>query len=90
MEKMTRLRAIRLKYHISLLELERHSSVSNQYLSALELGNTGRTAKNENVLGCAMAEIVRSRKSTLAGLERTLRQYQGHLLEPVEVENDEL
>mgnify|MGYP000119426193 CR=1 FL=1 len=37
MERMTRLRAIRLKYGISLVELERHSHVSNQYLSALEL-----------------------------------------------------
>ena len=35
MERMTRLRAIRLKYGISLIEMERHSRVSNQYLSAL-------------------------------------------------------
>ena len=41
MAETTYLRAIRLKYGISLLELERHSSLSNQYLSALELGNGG-------------------------------------------------
>ena len=54
MERMTRLRAIRLKYGISLIEMERHSHVSNQYLSALELGNASRTANNEEVLGCAI------------------------------------
>ena len=43
MAETTYLRAIRLKYGISLLELERHSSLSNQYLSALELGNAKRT-----------------------------------------------
>lgn len=90
MKKITRLRAIRLKYNISLLELERHSGVSNQYLSALELGNIRRTENNEAVLSCAMSEVLRTRKSSLAGAEQVLRRYQGHLLEPVEVENDEL
>ena len=46
MAETTYLRAIRLKYGISLLELERHSSLSNQYLSALELGNAKRTERN--------------------------------------------
>lgn len=72
MERMTRLRAIRLKYGISLVELERHSHVSNQYLSALELGNVSRTANNEEVLGCAIDEIIRSRKSSLFGLEQMI------------------
>lgn len=72
MERMTRLRAIRLKYGISLVELERHSRVSNQYLSALELGNVSRTANNEEVLGCAIDEIIRSRKSSLLGLEQMI------------------
>ena len=83
MERMTRLRAIRLKYGISLVELERH-------LSALELGNVSRTANNEEVLGCAIDEIIRSRKSSLFGLEQMIRQYRGHLLETVEVEKGEL
>ena len=90
MERMTRLRAIRLKYGISLIEMERHSRVSNQYLSALELGNASRTANNEEVLGCAIDEIIRSRKSSLLGLAQMIRQYRGHLLETVEVEKGEL
>lgn len=72
MERMTRLRAIRLKYGISLIEMERHSRVSNQYLSALELGNVSSTANNEEVLGCAIDEIIRSRKSSLLGLEQMI------------------
>ena len=54
MAETTYLRAIRLKYGISLLELERHSSLSNQYLSALELGNAKRTERNERLLCCAL------------------------------------
>lgn len=72
------------------IEMERHSRVSNQYLSALELGNVSRTANNEEVLGCAIDEIIRSRKSSLLGLEQMIRQYRGHLLETVEVEKGEL
>ena len=79
MAETTYLRAIRLKYGISLLELERHSSLSNQYLSALELGNIKRTERNERLLRCAMEEVIASRE-----------QYQGRLLEAVEADSDEL
>ncbi len=90
MAEMTRLRAIRLKYGISLLELERHSSFSNQYLSALELGEAKRTERSEQALGRALSDIISSRERALDGLTQTLRQHQGHLLETMEVETDEL
>ena len=90
MAAITRLRAIRMKYGISLLELERHSNFSNQYLSALELGSSKRTAKNEEALGRAMAVVAGARKEALAGLEQTLLRYQGRLLETTEVSGDEL
>ena len=90
MAETTYLRAIRLKYGISLLELERHSSLSNQYLSALELGSSKRTAKSEEALSRAMAEVADARKESLAGLEQTLRRHQGRLLETTEVSGDEL
>ena len=38
MAETTYLRYIRLKCGITLMELEEHSSFSNQYLSLLELG----------------------------------------------------
>ena len=49
-------------------------SLIHIYLSALELGNVSRTANNEEVLGCAIDEIIRSRKSSLFGLEQMIRQ----------------
>ena len=90
MAETTYLRAIRLKYGISLLELERHSSLSNQYLSALELGNIKRTERNERLLRCAMEEVIASRERTVDELRRMLLQYQGRLLETVEAETNEL
>lgn len=89
MAETTYLRAIRLKYGISLLELERHSSLSNQYLSALELGKPN--AQRERA-----ASLLRdggghsSRERSLGGLRETLLQYQGRLLETVEADSDEL
>ena len=90
MAETTYLRYIRQKCGITLMELEEHSSFSNQYLSALELGSSKRTAKNEEALSRAMAEVAGARKESLAGLEQTLRRYQGRLLETTEVSGDEL
>ena len=90
MAETTYLRYIRLKCGITLMELEEHSSFSNQYLSALELGSSKRTAKSEEALSRAMAEVAGARKESLAGLEQTLRRYQGRLLETTEVSGDEL
>ena len=56
MAAITRLRAIRMKYGISLLELERHSSFSNQYLSLLELGRANCTPRNAETLDRAMLD----------------------------------
>ena len=90
MAETTYLRYIRLKCGITLMELEEHSSFSNQYLSALELGSSKRTAKSEEALSRAMAEVADARKESLAGLEQTLRRHQGRLLETTEVSGDEL
>lgn len=90
MAASTYLRMIRLKCGVSLLELERHSSFSNQYLSALELGNIKRTERNERLLRCAMEEVIASRERTVDELRRMLLQYQGRLLETVEADTDEL
>ncbi|MFQ9143014.1 MAG: hypothetical protein ACLR4W_12920 [Oscillospiraceae bacterium] len=90
MAASTYLRVIRLKCGVSLLELERHSSFSNQYLSALELGNIKRTERNERLLRCAMEEVIASRERTVDELRRMLLQYQGRLLETVEADSDEL
>ena len=90
MAETTYLRYIRQKCGITLMELEEHSSFSNQYLSALELGSSKRTAKSEEALSRAMAEVAGARKESLAGLEQTLRRYQGRLLETTEVSGDEL
>lgn len=41
-------------------------------------------------LAVPIDELIRSRKSSLLGLEQMIRQYRGHLLETVEVEKGEL
>lgn len=82
----TRLRILRLKHGVSLLELERHCSFSNQYLSVLELGKARRTPYNEKVIGAAIAAIIESRKEDIARLEQSFETHCGHLLDTLEVE----
>ena len=50
MAETTYLRYIRLKCGITLMELEEHSSFSNQYLSLLELGRANCTPRNAETL----------------------------------------
>ena len=90
MIKITRLRLFRFKHHISLSELHRHSGLSHQHISRLELCRRSRTPKGERVLADAIRSIIISRREALENLEREYEVYRGNLLQPLEVETDEL
>ena len=87
MIKITRLRLFRFKHQISLSELHRHSGLSHQHISRLELCRRSRTPKGERVLADA---IIICRREALENLEREYEVYRGNLLQPLEVETDEL
>ena len=90
MIKITRLRLFRFKHQISLSELHRHSGLSHQHISRLELCRRSRTPKGERVLADAIRSIIISRREALENLEREYGVYRGNLLQPLEVETDEL
>ena len=90
MIKITRLRLFRFKHQISLSELHRHSGLSHQHISRLELCRRSRTPKGERVLADAIRSIIISRREALENLEREHEVYRGNLLQPLEVETDEL
>ena len=90
MIKITRLRLFRFKHQISLSELHRHSGLSHQHISRLELCRRSRTPKGERVLADAIRSIILSRREALENLEREYEVYRGNLLQPLEVETDEL
>ena len=90
MIKITRLRLFRFKHQISLSELHRHSGLSHQHISRLELCRRSRTPKGERVLAEAIRSIIISRREALENLEREYEVYRGNLLQPLEVETDEL
>ena len=90
MIKITRLRLFRFKHQISLSELHRHSGLSHQHISRLELCRRSRTPKGERVLADAIRSIIISRREALENLEREYEVYRGNLLQPLEVEADEL
>lgn len=90
MIKITRLRLFRFKHQISLSELHRHSGLSHQHISRLELCRRSRTPKGERVLADAIRSIIISRREALENLEREYEVYRGNLLQPLEAETDEL
>ena len=90
MIKITRLRLFRFEHQISLSELHRHSGLSHQHISRLELCRRSRTPKGERVLADAIRSIIISRREALENLEREYEVYRGNLLQPLEVETDEL
>ena len=90
MIKITRLRLFRFKHQISLSELHRHSGLSHQHISRLELCRRSRTPKGERVLADAIRSIIISRREALENLEREYEVYRGNLLQPLEVETDVL
>ena len=90
MIKITQLRLFRFKHQSSLSELHRHSGFSHQHISRLELCRRSRTPKGERVLADAIRSIIISRREALENLEREYEVYRGNLLQPLEVETDEL
>ena len=90
MIKITRLRLFRFKHQISLSELHRHSGLSHQHISRLELCRRSRTPKGERVLADAIRSNIISRREALENREREYEVYRGNLLQPLEVETDEL
>ena len=85
---MTRLRAMRLKYGVTLVEIEKAAGVCNQQLSRLELGNLPRTVRREERVSDAVASLIAVRKSSIAALEQDYLAAKEQVLGPVEVETE--
>ena len=86
----TQLRRLRRMHHNSLKELQYHSGFSGQYISQLELGRYSSTPRNEQALDHAFRAVIAARKAALEQLELEYEAHKGNLLQPLEVEADEL
>lgn len=89
MQKITNLRRLRGRCHVSLLELEAASGLSNQYISCAELGKVPASQSLEARLDAAMEVIIADRKHELLLLEAGFLKYRGRLLEPAEEDENE-
>lgn len=85
---MTRLRAIRLKYGVTLVEIEKAAGICNQQLSRLDLNLLPRTAQREQRVSDAVASMIAARKASIVDLEQEYLAAKGRLLETVEVETE--
>lgn len=85
----TKLRILRLKYRISLKELAEKGGVSNQQISRLEFGLQS-AARKERLAETALGKVIAARKAELSDLEQEYLFSKGRLLQPMEVDGNEL
>ncbi len=86
----TTLRALRLKYHISLSELAKQGGVSNQHFSRLELGTVRRTIHREQLVEAALLGVIAARRAALVELEKECQVHRKKFLTPTEENRNEL
>lgn len=79
----TKLRVLRLKYRISLMELAKQGGLSNQQISHMELGDIPRTNHKEQLAAAALSGVIAARRAALDGLEREYQASKGQLLIPM-------
>ncbi|MBS6216845.1 MULTISPECIES: helix-turn-helix domain-containing protein [Eubacteriales] len=86
----TKLRVLRLKYKISLMELAKQGGLSNQQISHMELGDIPRTKHKEQLAAAALSRVIAARRASLDSLEREYQASKGQLLTPMEENDHEL
>ncbi len=86
----TRLRIIRHRHKISLVELAAKAGMNHQKISNLELAKQCASAHHEEMVDSALASVIAERKIDVISLEQEYLKSKGHLLKPIEVECDEL
>lgn len=89
MATMANLRALRLRHHVSLIELSACTSLSKQYISRAELGVIAATVRLETQLSAALEVIISSRRAELLAFETDYMTYKGKLLKKEEHPNEQ-
>ena len=81
--RVRKLRLLRLKYHISLVELSRASGLTPQRISELELGSGNTLAVTEKKLLDGLAVVIQEREKSQIALQHDYLQYKDTLMELV-------
>lgn len=79
-----RMRWLRMKYNISLLELERCSDVNNQRISQIELGHTKATPHMNDLVETMFSRLIQIRRQELNALEADFARYRKNLLDIID------
>ena len=76
-----RMRLLREKHSIPILELGRHCDASPQRLTQIELGMGTVTTHMNRLVETAFSRLIESRKQELASLEADFQKYRKSLLD---------
>lgn len=82
--KTRRMRLLREKHSIPLLELSRYADVSQQRLAQIELGEEAVTDSKNRLVEMAFVRLITARRRELAVLEADFQTHRKRLLEFVE------
>lgn len=85
----TRLRILRLKYHITLDELASASGIQNQRLSEYERCERSALPMTRNRIGAAFLRLAEERRNRYQSLCDELNEGTSNLLTALEMEKDE-
>lgn len=81
--QVRKLRVLRLKYHISLVELSRACGISPQRISEIELNPGGITDVTVAKLLDGLADVIQRRSHTQLALQADFDRTKYTLMEPV-------
>lgn len=82
-----RMRLLREKHGVTIHELSRHSEISPQRLSQIELGMGTVTAHMNRLVETAFVRLISARRRDLVTLEEDFQTYRKNLLDIVDESN---
>ena len=88
--KVRKMRLLRHKHHISLVELSDACGVSKQRLSEIELDKTSVSEVAVQMITAGFSVVEKRRRDSLNALSRDFRRHKDTLLENVEEHGYEL
>ena len=88
MVRTTHLRRLRLKYHITLIDIAEAAGVKNQNLSDWERGETRVSPERQELIAQAFLRLTEERCRALQALICEINTHKNELLTPMEPEDE--
>ena len=79
-----RMRALRHKHGITMIQLAKCAGICQQLLSDIELGKEGASKHRSEMMDSAFLRLIGLRRKALSEMEADYQRYKGRLLEHID------